>query len=264
MNIGKGIQKWKVEVIKHKLKALKPENRKDFSVWLGGAIMTACAGPLFTFAFKFSDQPSVITSLGGVGLIGVLIFSKIVLKEHICRKKIGGAVLIIIGTILINVFSKQLAEAQSFDPNIFISISIGYCVLFILFFLIGFKWRNITGKLLSIAAGTSLGMAMLLADVALVSSDGDVFRQFLFGYVYAAIMAGNVAFVTTQFALMREEGSIVIPIIHSIIILTSVVMEYVIFSSALAPVQLLGIAVIIFGVFFLTSKDKKLEHSVFE
>ena len=34
LNVGKGIQKWKVEVLKYKLKALKSENRKEFFIWL--------------------------------------------------------------------------------------------------------------------------------------------------------------------------------------------------------------------------------------
>lgn len=265
LNIGKGIQKWKVDVLKHKLKALRPENRKEFMGWLIGTVLTIIAGPLYSIAFKYSDQPSIVTSLGGIGLIGVLIFSKIVLKEHITKVKIIGGILIIIGTVLVNYFATKNTEGLSFESSIFINIGIGFAFLFSMIAAIAFIWKPFTGKALAIAAGACLGMSMILADVALVSSGGDLIAQFKNFYIYVALLCGNFAFIITQFALMKEDGSIVIPIIHSLIILISVIMEYVIYSSILANIQLVGIVVIILGVFLLTHKSKnEIDHSIFE
>ena len=265
LNIGKGVQKWKVDVLKHKLQALKPENRKEFMGWLAGTLLTVIAGPLYSVAFKFSDQPSIVTSLGGIGLIGVLIFSKIVLKEHITKVKFTGGVLIIIGTVLVNYFATKNTEGLSFESSIFINIGIGYAVLFSMIAAISFMWKPFTGRALAIAGGSCLGMSMILADVALVSSGGDLIMQFKTFYIYIALLCGNCAFIITQFALMKEDGSIVIPIIHSLVILVSVIMEYVIYSSILADIQLAGIGVIIFGVFLLTHKNKdEKDHSIFE
>lgn len=260
MNVGKGVQKWKVDVLKHKTSVLQNRHRKDFIVWLLGALLTASSAPLYSLAFKYSDQPSLITSLGGIGLIGVLIFSVLVLKEAITSKKLIGAGLIIFATILVNYFngssSEQTLKLSSFNPLV-----LSYLIGIALLFLLSYKLRPIAGKLYSVIAGVFLGTSMILADIALVASAGDLWRQFSEVYVYIAIMTGIAAFIVTQLALMREQGSVVIPIIHSTVILISVILEYVIFSASLTPFQLIGILIIIIGVVFLTSQQKLLKTS---
>lgn len=263
LNVGKGIQKWKVDVLKHKLQALKPEHRKEFLIWLTGVMVTVTAGPLYSVSFKFADQPSLITSLGGIGLIGVLIFSKIVLNEHLNKVKIFGAFLIIAGTVMVNYFVTKNTEAVTFENSVFINVGIGYSVFFSLLAALSFLIKPFAGRAMALAAGICLGTSMILADVALVSSGGDLFTQFLGAYIYIAILAGNCAFVLTQFALMREDGSVVIPIIHSMVIIASIVLEYMLYSSILKSIQLVGVGVIILGVFLLTKKVKG-DESLFE
>lgn len=263
LNVGKGIQKWKVAVLKHKLQAFKACHRKEFSIWLTGTLMTVIAGPLYSVSFKFAEQPSQVTSLGGIGLIGVLIFSKFVLHEHISKLKSFGALLIIIGTVLVNYFLTKESTALSFESETFLPISIGLAVFFSFLAMLSYLIKPLAGKALAAAAGTCLGTSMILADVALVSAGGDLLGQLKTIYVYIALMAGNFAFVITQLALMREDGSVVIPIIHSMVILVSVIMEFVLYGTLLQNIQFLGISIIILGVFLLTSKSKN-DHTLFE
>jgi drug/metabolite transporter (DMT)-like permease len=267
LNIGKGIQKWKVDVLKHKLKALQPQHRKEFLIWLTGVMVTVTAGPLYSVSFKFADQPSLITSLGGIGLIGVLIFSKIVLNEHLNRIKIFGAFLIVVGTVMVNYFVTKSSDVVTFENSVFIKLVIAYTVFFSFLTVLSLLFRPIAGRAMALGAGTCLGTSMILADVALVSSGGDLFTQFLGVYIYIAIIAGNCAFVLTQFALMKEDGSVVIPIIHSMVIIISIVMEYMLYSSILKSIQLVGVAVIIIGVFLLTKKAQQEQtqgHTILE
>lgn len=256
MNIGKGIQKWKVAVLKHKMQALNPEHRTSLFIWMIGSVMTLVAGPLFSIALNYADQPSMVTSLGGIGLIGVVIFSKVVLKEHITKTKAAGAGLIVIGTTLVTYFATKSDNLITFTSDSLIKLAIGFLVFLIILKLISLKYPSVYGKALALMAGSFLGLGMIIADVATVSSGGDMLAQFKEGYVYIAMVLGLSAFTFTQFALMREDGSIVIPMIHSMVIIASIVSEYFLYDQIVNAIQFAGVVIIIKGVFLLTRKAK--------
>jgi len=258
LNIGKCIQKWKVDILKKGKKVIHPENRSDFLVWGVGTLLTTIAGPIIQLALTKTDQPSLITSLGGVGLIGVLIFSRIVLKEIINKKMIMGALLIIAGTIVMAVFNDNESAAQVFNPDKMGTMLIVMASFFGLLTLLFFKFRKLRGFLFAICSGFMLGMAMVLADVATVVSNNDMFAQFAHPYVYFAIMGGNIAFVATQFSLLRTKASLAIPTIHSVVILSSILLEYLLFTTSLKAFQFGGVGIIIFGVLLLTSSGEQI------
>lgn len=254
MNIGKGVQKMRVDVLKKGKAALKKENRADLLIWLIGVAMTGIAGPIYSFAMKFSDNPSVIAALGGVGLVGLLIFSKLVLNEVITTKKLTGAILVIIGTVIISLMGSDEPNEQIINYANFKNVGIIYLAVFSALFMAGFKWENSRATCFSISSGICLGSAMVLADIALAVSGGDMTSQFKAPYVYFAIITGNVAFVFTQFSLLRGEASSIIPTMHSMVIATSVGLQYLIFSSKPTFFQMFGLTMIIVGVVFLASK----------
>ena len=80
MNVGKGVQKMKVEVLRHGLDAFRRPHRRDLGVWALGYAMTASAGVFYSLALARTDQPSVIAAMTGVGLVALVVFSAVVLR----------------------------------------------------------------------------------------------------------------------------------------------------------------------------------------
>ena len=67
----------------------------------------------------------------------------------------------------------------------------------------------------------SIGIAMILGDMALVASGNSMMGQFRNPYPYIAVAVGGGALVITQFAFWRARAMVVVPTINSFIILTN-------------------------------------------
>ena len=98
MNIGKGIQKQKVHVFLTGKGMFSQENRKDLIVWCIGMAITASAAIPYSLALLLSKSPSTISAMTGVGLVGLLVYALLVLKEKIGLHDGAGIALVIIGT----------------------------------------------------------------------------------------------------------------------------------------------------------------------
>ena len=76
LNVGKGVQKWKVRVLGKGRAMFRRENLGDLGIWMIGFVLTASAVPLFSFALNFTTKPSQVSSLNGVGMIGLVLFAE--------------------------------------------------------------------------------------------------------------------------------------------------------------------------------------------
>ncbi len=263
LNVGKAVQKWKVRVLGEGRRILAPEHRKDFSVWVVGMALTASSSVFFSLALKFSDKSSLVSSLNGVGLIGLVIFAWAVMKERIGRQELGGAALVLIGTTVMGYFEKPLLKSQEFSLVNFIVVSAVLWGIFLPASVFSWKTGRLHGLIFGTFAGIILGMCLILGDMALVRAGNDFLGQLRYGYPYVALLFAVCALTVTQFAFWRSKAMVVVPTINSVMILSPVLLEYFTFGTVLQAPQYLGVAVIVAGVVLLTYTETqdKIEDS---
>ena len=256
LNVGKGIQKMKVKVLGQGRAMLFPPHRRDFAIWLTGVILTMSASVFFSLALKYTDKSSLVSALNGAGLLGLVIFAWLILKEPMGRREWIGAGMVVVGTAVMGYLDQPAPAGQSYLLGRFLMIVGILLMIFLPLALLARKRVRIHGLVFGAIVGTLIGVAMILADMALVKSQGSFWGQLQNPYPYAAIICSAAALTLTQVAFWRATALVVVPTINSFMILIPVVIEYFTFGTVLHPVQYLAVALIIAGVVLLTTAPR--------
>jgi drug/metabolite transporter (DMT)-like permease len=253
LNVGKGVQKMKVDVLKKGRLAFAPDNRRDLSIWMVGFLMTAAASGFFSYALKLTDKAGIVSATAGLGLVALVVFAAVVLRERFGRREQLGTALVITGTVLVSYFN----QASSFDATYPVArlFLIGGVALGLLIGLCVFAWK--TNRIYSLAFGATAGwliaVSMVIADLALIESGNDFIGQLSNPYPYIALVVGFGALAITQLAFLRGRAMVVVPTINSVMIAGPPLIEYAVLGTELAPLQLVGLAVVVTGVIVLTT-----------
>jgi len=257
LNVGKGMQKWKVKVFGHGKAMFAPEHRRDLLLWFCGFMLTFSATPLYSLALLNTEKPSMVSALNGVGMIGLVIFAWLVLREKIGAQEIGGALLVLAGVTVMGYFDKPLECAQQFTLAPFLYCILGTAVVFVPLAVYAWKTNHLYGFTFGAIPGITIGIAMILGDMALVESGNSMLGQFSNPYPYLAVAVGAIALVVTQLAFWRARAMVVVPTINSFIILTPVIYEIFTFGTRLEPIQWASVGAIVLGVILLTATSKQ-------
>jgi drug/metabolite transporter (DMT)-like permease len=257
LSVGKGVQKMKVNVLKQGKKMFQPPLRRDFIIWLVGVLMTMSASFFYALSLKLTDKSSIVSSLSGIGLVGLMIFAWLVLKEKVGAREILSSAIIIVGTGLIGYFNQALISGQKYDLSKFIYVSVFLLAVFGGMALLGMKYKKLYGFAFGVIAGSLIGMAMIMADMSLVKSQGDLLGMFAGPYVYLAILSSGCALALTQVAFFKATAVVVVPTINSFTILAPLLVEFFTFGVMLTIPQYLGVVMILAGVLILTTSPKQ-------
>ena len=253
LNVGKGVQKQRVQVLTKGRAMFSPEHRKDLGVWLLGLGMTASSAVPYSLGLMLSESPSVIAAMTGVGLAGLAVFASRVLGEKMGRTDLIGIGLVVLGTSLLGYFgAQQKPSVRIFTDLMLIKTGGGLVLAAAVPCLASLVWRRIHGVAFGLAAGACIGLALFLADVALVRG-GSFFGQFFTPYPYAAYGLSGVALVVTQIGFLRGKALTVVPAVNTATVLVPVVLQGVIYRALPEP-HLLGlIALVVAGVVLLST-----------
>jgi len=264
LNIGKAVQKMKVEVLKTGKKMFH-ENRRDFLIWVVGISLTFVAGILFMIAQNMTDKTSIVTSMNGVGLIGLAIFSYFVLKEKVGAREWGAVLLIILGTVMVIVFKKYAGQERNVSMSALVWASVASMGVFFVFTLIAIKMKAGRALILAAIAGSFLGLMHIFYHVGppIKFAGGDFFEQVKPSllYIFIGFNLGNGGFIYTNWAFFHGTGIQVVPTVNSFMMISPMVYEVIVFKATLTPLQYVGAAVIIIGVILLTTGSQAVEKS---
>ncbi|MFO8056560.1 MAG: EamA family transporter [bacterium] len=253
MNLGNGVQKMKVHVLTKGWAMFSREYRRDRRIWLMGVIGSTISAGLFSYAMNLTDKPSTISSLVGIGLIALVIFAWLVLKEKIGPREITGCAMVIIGTTVLAYFEVPIEDPASFvlvELITYIGIIMAAFALLVVYTLVT---GNLHGVIFGCLAGTFIGIGLFIADIALVESGGSFLGQLKNPYPYVAMVAGVSALAVTQVGFLRARAVVVVPCQNSFTILIPLLLEYLVYTIHLSPPQYLGIVVLIPGVIVLST-----------
>ncbi|HOC91473.1 MAG TPA: DMT family transporter [bacterium] len=253
LNIGKAVQKMKVEVLKKGKAMLKPPHRRDFLIWLFGMSLTFVAGVLVLVAQNLSDKTSLVTSMSGVGLVGLALFSLFVLKERVGPREWASVLLIGAGTSVISYFNVPSAEKLFYAGPMYWCLG-GFAVFAgaaLLFTKILNRGRAF---LYAAIAGMGLGFMNIFYHIGPIVADGSTMAQFKTAYPWVAfLILGNIGFVMTNLAFFHGTGIVIVPTVNSFLIISPMVFEIFIFGTTLTPMQYAGAGMIVIGVIALTT-----------
>jgi hypothetical protein len=254
INVGKGVQKLKVHVLREGWGMLSARHRRDLGVWLLGMGLTATAAVPVSLGMKLTESPSTVGAMTGVGLIGLVIFASRVVGEPISRRDGLGILLVVVGTSALGYLGGlQPPPARSFETwplvralAIPASVGVVACVL-----------ARLAPRLHSVAwgglAGICLGSSFFLADAALVEAGGDFVGQLSNPYPYVAFVVGLGAMVTTQIGFLEGRALEVVPAVNSAAIVTPICLEALLYARYPRPLAAALIAAVVAGVYLLST-----------
>lgn len=254
LNIGKGVQKMNVRVFAQGWGMFKPPHRRRLGLWTVGLAMTASFGPCQWLALQIVDNPSLTSSMMGVGLVGLVLFAVKVIGERLARRELLGIGLIIVSTFALVYFQEHRDNPQRFDLVILVTAvaaATGFAALLAVFSLLT---RRLHGFAFGFLAGTVNGIALVLVKVGAVDAgSGELAAQLADPWLYLGLLFGIGATVFTQVGFWRDRALIVVPTYTSLTIMTPAVLEYFVFGFNLVPTQYGALVCIVAGVIVLCS-----------
>ena len=254
LNIGKGVQKMKVHVFAQKMGIFRPPHRRDFGIWLAGMGMTALDAPAVWLALQLISNPSITSSMMGLGLVALVLFAVKVIHEKLAPREIVGIAIIIVSTFLLLYFQESEEKVQQFSLGRLL-LGLGALVAFHgLLAAFSLVTKKLHGFAFGSIAGSCNGLAAVLVKVAGIHAAGGGLGVQLSGpYLYIAMLSGIGATVFTQVGFWKDRALIVVPTMTSFWIMIPAVLEYFVFGFNLQPIQYVAVAMIISGVIVLCS-----------
>lgn len=259
LNVGKGVQKMKVHVLKKGRGAFRSENRRDLGIWLLGMLMTGGASGLFSYALKLTDKAGLVSATGGLGIVGLVLFATFVLEERFGVREGFGTAAVVVGTALLGYFDQPSTPPADYPLARLVLVDSGLIAVMALLCWWSWKTNRLHSLIFGATAGLLIAVAIVLADLALLQAGNSFLGQLANPFPYIALAIGGGALVTTQLAFFRGRAMVVVPTINSSMIAGPPLIEYFVLGTRLAAMQLVGLGIIVAGVVVLTTGTERAQ-----
>ncbi len=265
LHLAKSMERQGIEIFSRK-KTLKEKGKKPL-IYIIGLILNNTVMIWQIIGTSFASA-AVFSSVFGLGLILLMVYSHYILHEEIERSELIGAILIIIGTTFVG-FSYIIKPPKT-GAIIYLNFFTLLIVIVIIFsILISISWKKkiMVAFIFGLVAGTFGGMDNVFKRMGLSSSNfleafAGVFRLELLSFIFViSFFLGLLAFLLTQIGFAKgAEASKLVPIYNSLYIISPIIFELIMIEgSRISPSIILSIMIIITGVFLMNifKKDKE-------
>jgi len=266
LHLAKAMERHGIEIFSKK-KSFKEKGKKPLIYIIGVAlnntiIIWQIIGTTFASAAVFS-------SVFGLGLILLMIYSHYILHEVVIKQELIGATLIIIGTTFIGILYiiEPPVTGAIVYPNFFIILII---IAIVFSILISFSWKTKIGIafIFGAVAGTLGGMDNVFKRMGLSSSNfieafAGIFRGELLSIIFLiSFFLGFLAFILTQVGFAKgADASKLVPMYNSLYIIAPIVFELIIIENTTVSIGLiLSVALIVVGIFLMNIFKKSKEN----
>ncbi|MFX1430241.1 MAG: EamA family transporter [Promethearchaeota archaeon] len=263
LHLAKAMERHGIEIFSRK-KSFKEKGKKPL-IYIVGFIINNTVMVWQIIGTTFASA-AVFSSVFGLGLILLMLYSRYILHEKITKIELLGAILIIIGTTLVGFF--YIIEPPVTGTINYVNFFILIIVMILLFsFLIGFSWKTMIAVafIFGAIAGTLGGTDNVLKRIGLSSSNfieafAGLLRMELDSYIFLfSFLAGFFALIITQIGFAKgADASRLVPMYNSLYISAPVLFELLIVEGAGVSLGIiLSIVIIIIGVFLMNIFKKK-------
>ncbi|MBD3351974.1 MAG: hypothetical protein GF364_10860 [Candidatus Lokiarchaeota archaeon] len=279
LHLAKSMERHGIEVfdqIRAKLKKEKGESEEGAKkpvIYLVGLALNQTPMLWAMLSNMFSDgNSSYHTSMFGLGLIVVMLYSSRILGETIQKIEYVGAIIMIIGTVIIGIenINRPKPEMEMILVNAWILIGL-YLAIGIIGLIVAYKKNNplVTGIIFGLFAGGSGGMDPFLKAVGQsygVESAGflpDLLNPIAILIFVLSFGVGTAAFLITQWGFARDaDASVLVPCYNSLYIVWPIILylfaypgEYLIYPTTIA-----GLMLIITGILLMQGFKRKVRR----
>jgi len=265
LHLAKSMERQGIEIFSRK-KTLKEKGKKPL-IYIIGLILNNTVMIWQILGTSFASA-AVFSSVFGLGLILLMVYSHYILHEEIERTELIGAIVIIIGTTMVGFV--YIVEPPTTGDIIYLNFFTLLIVIVIIFsILISISWKKkiLVAFIFGLVAGTFGGMDNVFKRMGLSSSNfleafAGVFRLELLSIIFViSFFLGLLAFLLTQIGFAKgAEASKLVPMYNSLYICSPIIFELIIIEgSRISPSIILSIMVIIAGVFLMNifKRDKE-------
>lgn len=251
VHLGKAMERQGIEIYS-KDKKLKDKGKKPI-IYLVGVVFNNSVVLWQILSMQFTSA-AVFSSVFGLGLILLMLYSHYILHEEIQKSEIFGAMFIIVGTTMIGFI--QLTESPNPESINFTRLYLAMIVI-ILILLILFIYSLKTGFAVAIVfgivAGTFGGLDNIFKRIGLKNGINEVGNLQTLPYFILSFFLAISAFLICQYGFAKgAEASKLVPIYNSFYIIFPVIFELIISDHSFISIEkIIALIMITFGVFFM-------------
>jgi len=266
LHLAKAMERHGIEIFSRK-KSFKEKGKKPL-IYIIGFVLNNTVVIWQIIGTTFASA-AVFSSVFGLGLILLMLYSHYILHEEIDITELIGAILIIIGTTMVGFF--YIMEPQITGTINYVNFFMLILIMIVLFsVLIGFSWKTkiAIAFIFGAVAGTLGGTDNVLKRIGLTSSNfieafAGVFQLELDSFIFLfSFLAGFFGMILTQIGFAKgADASRLVPMYNSLYIVAPVLFELVIINGAIVSMGItFSIIIIIIGVFMMNI-FKKTENN---
>jgi multidrug transporter EmrE-like cation transporter len=217
---------------------------QNLFIWiLGFIIMNSNIVPN-TIALKFLE-PHIVSAFAGWGIIMLVFFSHVILKERLFKPDFIYTAVIFISIIFLNLLEQKKDQIVVKLPWLIFLSLIPLCLMAPAFL------KHISKRLKTILfaaiSGISTGMIIVTIKVLVIDSGFNVRSYFSSPYLYIYLFFSVAAFITLQISYKLGHMMLVGPVQYSAAIIYPVLCSYAVFANNIEFMQLVSIALVIYG-----------------
>jgi uncharacterized membrane protein len=245
---------------------------KGVLVWILSTLSMPISVFLILYAVSIGNA-SLVGAMSGSGLASLAVFSHLYMRESISKRELIGVFTVIVAAILIGSFRLNAIDKESSVSALYIYLP-AVCGSYLLLWLLFRGRTNIVGIVIAGFSGALGGFVPLFQKVStsprglsqpllrfhfrtespittLLQKGADLLSN---PWALAWIVISLLSMVVMQFAYRRGKAIELIPAFAANTIVIPVVGGVIAFEERLHPIQWIGVAFIIAGVFLLTLK----------